>query len=634
LVESLEIAQAWPRTTIVVTSRADLHPPGGVVTHEVDKLSESEWVSLATDVAEGRVQIFPSNYPVSIREAVTRPLYAILLGVWVRDTSIDRPNTPAALVRHLVDKWLERAPKSDSGLRDCIRSLARLSVEAGGHGVRLEQVADGPALRAVLLETGIVDIDPGSRVTFPLAIFAEWFAGQALLLEPGLLSDATFDRLLRWQYALVQAVGAATHEQAKPLLEGLVCSAPALAGWVIHSAIYEESVPASTGIRTGDEWAESIARAMDCWRDAMGVLASATTPFTESSEPAAIGTRVAGSMLTYGWSRRSGRTAALPEGARWFNPSPDWRELGDRAASDDSLFEWLFTWKWVSQRVEQILKDAWMRPATEALQAEYEWHLAQIVVHGHGSGTRCDPVPLEELQELIDIGNRFGTATVATEKGTFSVRQLRDVVARHRRCGHDAVPNPWPCFDRRSHSIPDSWTAERRLERLRQVSDAALEGYAAVIQRYLPAFRTQLNTRRLMPVRLRGYQHEDANAEGRIFGRFNEMWYLEPLPMTQSNEVRWVKVDDLPSWDDLETDLRASFAANRPDLPLSGVLHGGFVGFDSSRPAMNLLVTLLWEDFKVWNWVSGVPPNLFNFNKERNLIPDTVYWVQPDSSPE
>jgi hypothetical protein len=83
-------------------------------------------------------------------------------------------------------------------------------------------------------------------------------------------------------------------------------SAPALAGWVIHSAIYEESVPASTGIRTGDEWAESIARAMDCWRDAMG-LASATTVY-RISEPAAIGTRVAGSMLTYGWSRRSGRT--------------------------------------------------------------------------------------------------------------------------------------------------------------------------------------------------------------------------------------------------------------------------------------------------------------------------------------
>jgi hypothetical protein len=121
------------------------------------------------------------------------------------------------------------------------------------------------------------------------------------------------------------------------------------------------------------------------------------------------------------------------------------------------------------------------------------------------------------------------------------VRQLRDVVARHRRCGHDAVPNPWPCFDRRSHSIPDSWTAERRLERLRQVSDAALEGYAAVIQRYLPAFRTQLNTRRLMPVRLRGYQHEDANAEGRIFGRFNEMWYLEPCPrpsQTKSGGLR------------------------------------------------------------------------------------------------
>jgi hypothetical protein len=81
-----------------------------------------------------------------------RPLYAILLGVWVRDTSIDRPNTPAALVRHLVDKWLER-PESDSGLRDCIRSLARLSVEAGD----MESGGTGrgrPALRAVLLKLG------------------------------------------------------------------------------------------------------------------------------------------------------------------------------------------------------------------------------------------------------------------------------------------------------------------------------------------------------------------------------------------------------------------------------------------------------------------------------------------------
>jgi hypothetical protein len=136
---------------------------------------------LATDVAEGRVQIFPSNYPVSIREAVTRPLYAILLGVWVRDTSIDRPNTPAALVAS-GRQVARESPKSDSGLRDCIRSLARLSVEAGTWSP-IEQVADGPPYGRY---SGNWDSRYRSwpRVTFPLAIFAEWFAGQALLLNP------------------------------------------------------------------------------------------------------------------------------------------------------------------------------------------------------------------------------------------------------------------------------------------------------------------------------------------------------------------------------------------------------------------------------------------------------------------
>jgi hypothetical protein len=127
---------------------------------------------------------------------------------------------------------------------------------------------------------------------------------------------------------------------------------------------------------------------------------------------------------------------------------------------------------------------------------------------------------------------------------------------------------PWPCFDRRSHSIPDS----DRGATIRAITTGIRCGAGRVRRcnsEISTCLRTQLNTRRLMPVRLRGYQHEDANAEGRIFGRFNEMWYLEPLPTTQSNEVRWVKVDDLPSWDDLETDLRV-IRRESPGSPFIG----------------------------------------------------------------
>jgi hypothetical protein len=358
----------------------------------------------------------------------------------------------------------------------------------------------------------------------------------------------------------------------------------------------------------------------------MGPLVTITTPSTQGGEPAALGIGIAGSELTYGWSRHPGGAVELPKGVPWANLRADWRELGYHVASDDALFEWLFTWNWVRDQLQQILKDACLRPPTEALQAEYDWHLALLASRSDSNGILCEPVPLRALRKLVDAGEGFEYVSRGTRR--VSVRQLHDVVARHHARGLESVANPWPCSDRNTGWIPSAWTPERRLERLQKVSEAALAAYDVVVQRYLPSFNEELGTYRLMPVKLLGYMHEDLEL-GRPFGRYNDKWCLEPVPEGRPNGVKWVQVETTPSSDELAAAVRASFAAYRPGLPVRGVISGGLVGLESARPAMNLLATLLWRDFRDWEWVSGAGPDLSNSNHERDPIPDLMYWAQP-----
>jgi hypothetical protein len=222
----------------------------------------------------------------------------------------------------------------------------------------------------------------------------------------------------------------------------------------------------------------------------------------------------------------------------------------------------------------------------------------------------------------------MGSLYVSRGTRMVSIRQLRDIVERHDARGLEEISNPWPCSDRNTGWIPSAWSPERRLERLQKVSEAALGAYDVVVQRYLPSFKAELGTYRLMPVKLRGFMSENQELD-RPFDRYDEKWYLEPVPKGMPNSVEWVQVETSASWDDLSAAFRASFSAYRPGLPLRGVIHGGLVGLESARPAMNLLATLLWRDFKDLEWVSGAGPDLSNSNHERDPIPDRMYWAQP-----
>lgn len=361
---------------------------------------------------------------------------------------------------------------------------------------------------------------------------------------------------------------------------------------------------------------------MDSWRQAMGPLALGTTPTAENGQPAALGIRVDGSYLHYGWSRHPGKVIELPARFTSYPEFDQWAQLGSRAASDESLFEWLFTWKEVARRLRTIMEDGWIRLTTDSLQAEYDWHLALIATGHNSNGLRSEPIPIVDLAPVERAA--AGIERTSAQNHLVSIRQIRDLVSRHRARGLDCVENPWPGSDRHSGFIPDAWTPESRLRRLQGVCEAALEGYVSTVTSLFPHFRTQLETFQMMPVRLRGYMHETESTNPASRGW--DKWYLEPVPVGTPNSAVWTQVDESPSADTLIDQAMAAFAANRPYFPISGTVSYGVTGLETARPATNLMLTLLWRDLGRWGWVTGNGPNFFNMRRNRVLLPDRLYF--------
>ena len=124
-----------PNTRVFITSRflQDLSFSDNEQLINVPKLQEAERLSLMSRIAgqEIRKYRFYSS-PSTLKEALERPLFAILMANYLRDRTYQSTLSTGELLSTLVEKSLERASAEiESGL-DRLKALAVLSIERDG----------------------------------------------------------------------------------------------------------------------------------------------------------------------------------------------------------------------------------------------------------------------------------------------------------------------------------------------------------------------------------------------------------------------------------------------------------------------------------------------------------------------
>jgi hypothetical protein len=641
LTEARVLAHTWPQTTVVIASRpiSELDAKDEKVT--MPELTVEETKTLIEAISGRELGAAETRrWPRSIKEAVKRPLFATLVGLYLRKGGFgarrQSPRSTGEMLSDLVDRAFERAGEEVE--LEQLRRLAVASIDRGGGPVRATDVMTTSEARR-LRETGLV-VERNAAVGFPLQILNEWFAAQALeagLVDPNdLASDPA--RLERWLYPLAIAVGTFGYSRLKELLGPVVRQAPAFASQVVAEGLAKPRASSETPPQpTPDECVTQIRDTMISWAGAIGPLAPLIAPVHED-----------GSLSTLGVSTFRGRVTSMS----WYRGEED---LGDVVRLSDHLpqmlptLEWpsivpvnpghqpAWAWRWTRDELvkalSRLLKERRLPINNGGLLArEAAWDAACELVRRFGAKRRRPrrgPIPLDELEHYLTdvLAQDEGAIAFSDQPGRrgriYELRYLRDEIRRLREAGETELWPPWPTenltFDdpkikqlREAEDTSvytwDLYSTETVCERARVILEGALEGYSRFVEDLFPQLAPRLREAVLLPARLTGVLVTDSPSP--YWRRQPSVdWYLDPLPPGNPNEVD-LRVGGHGYYGFEQEDMLAVLDRQRMRRPQAAewlsyphhVLHYSLFREDA---ATETAYELLWSDLKRVSWVDG-----------------------------
>ena len=630
LAEARAFVETFNNTHILIASRTLPIEGRTAEVIEVPRLSHEQASSLIQRLTETPTSSpIGWRWPESIRDAIQRPLFAVLLSTYLREHQ-NQPLPPhlstVELVSALVTKALARLPPAarTTHIRELLGHLARMSTDRGGQYVPTAEIAPAEELTP-LAEVGLVVLR-GPSVGFPLPLLTEWFASQALLLNPALTSAISADplQLRRWRYPLSIALVHSSYEVARELLEPIVVDHPAEAARIIKEGLEHWPVSDSPFPRTL-EFGERMLHAMRHWVKGIGPLALLLAPVRKDGELKPFGITSGGSHMVSAWYsgeenlppivplpeevlevfRGLGRdTSGSPGGQR----SPfGWGTFTLESASSNPAWAWNWALKHLRSSLVSWLKTGWIPMANGPLLDEAAWRVALIATNrGRSDST---PIPVTRLEKLLQRARSYpdNFSFMTSDPRQYSPHPLIKKVDTLLAAGRGYLDPPWPAPDRLEHpgasTVWDWYSTEQLLARTQAVYEGALEGYINLLDVWFSSFYPDLALANKLPAALFGAL-ELTDWQPRLF------WYWKPLPQGARSHVsihlggREQLVDDLHQKFRSSTDTRnmtqeeVSFRALAP-------LHTAPPDILGVGCMTAIAYRWLWDDLHPLGWVDG-----------------------------
>ena len=194
---------AWPNSTVIVGTRPQ-PSLSGLETVEVKALTPEAAESLMAAIHPDIARL--SWLRDDLTEVLYRPLFAIRFALDRREgnpAGISQGQLIGSVGRQALD---DIGDTTDDAFELLVR-LARFVVDSGGRPVDVRSLGATQAQVARLMRSRIVQVVDG-HASFQLAALTEWFAADALLRDPSMLTHGVSSALTahRWRYVFVQAL--------------------------------------------------------------------------------------------------------------------------------------------------------------------------------------------------------------------------------------------------------------------------------------------------------------------------------------------------------------------------------------------------------------------------------------------
>ncbi len=617
--EAYALAHSWPNTCITFGTRPD---------PSWERLSSVRMEPLTGDAAmaliahvSGVGTYGTKHLRQDLMKTLRRPLFAILYGLHLKDHrpgTTSRTDLVTELAQHAIDDLMREAPDA----YELLVELAVRIVANGGHPVELNALTSDPRDRHALERSRLINIYKG-KAWMQVAILTEWFAARRLLKEPAMVQDIAADVTLcrRWRYALAQAVSTSSVELVDDLLEPLVRFAPASAAWILN-----EATPAwieqddQTPVRSAREAGHQLHRAMRAWTSALAPACKLTGPISQTGKVLPLGVALDDVRLRTAWyvgSENSDLVLDLPSGIHPLaGHHPDW--IGQKSGMMKGRAAW--SWVWALDqlvlRLEPLITGNRLARHIAALHDESAWVYANHIL-GRDGILQVEPVDIGDLAQAVEqkasLASGSPEAVVFTGLRTWRLSHAQKFIEDLARLGIREIAPAWAPPDQRGSWVWQWWSPSQLLKRLDMVTAAALNAYEAIVDQWLPTFRSELPTAQLLPIHLVGQVQlgtPSKNWEEPLI-----QWYLEPA-VDGPNSASWTLTDapfNMFAFDFKRLGERVRHL--RPSVDTSALtVYGGLQDIFEANPASRLARLLLHNDLHHFHWCS------LNFGEDSDRV--------------
>lgn len=607
------IVSTWSNCTVVIASRPHSAFLRAEEAFKFPPLTEIETRRLIGRVADiygdDRVEWMIRSWPSSVKEATTRPLFALLAASFLRSEPFgSSPRTRAELVSHIVKTIVPEIGGESVRLRQALGKIAAECLSKAKASVQIDHLdLESPVLELLSKSPIIRETDAGWG--FSLPILLEWFAAQSLRARPELVPQLlkAVDGIEAWRGALEIAVGTFDFEACYAILKPIVDEDPGFASEIISKATNQWGQKDDADLSVSPIIAAQRVRScMGDWLGAVEPLKHLIGPVDDKGNLLPSAVRVDEGRVMFAWYAPK---APAPEIIRMSN---DWHSFVENECDFASTMGFIparqQAWPWevtltrLRARLMSALDSRSLFVNAEPIVSEALWCMAIAAFDLYNSHSEPILVSelLERLQYLANLHNQSMEDLIISPfrgKRTYPVKHVLPLL-------NDLVNSGevWLQPIRAVRGAEGRYERQTVLEHTRKNYEGAIRGYLRVVEQWFPRLKTRMQTYVKMPATLRGLlQWEDNGRPPRM------QWFWETLPSDGVPGVSIQYGDPQPlSRTALQRQLE-DFQFLRPKAStwLGASIQGGLIPFSQPDPSTEIIYSWLLEDLKEINWGEG-----------------------------
>jgi hypothetical protein len=609
--EAMVLANGSPGNQVLVTARA-----GSSLKHAQDEqvalpdLTIEDATALMSDVFDIKVNPWSaSSWTAPIRDALRRPLFALLMGRHIADHGGAVVSGPGTLIDELVSGAFGQAQIDMVAANRTLMRLAARSISCDGKPVLRTEFEDRAALSDASRTRLIVE--EASAVRFALPILRDWFGAQCLLHGVVPVEEvASSERSLeRWRHALYVATSTLPRGSVTLIMSAVARRSPAFAAQMIDQGSAGRAPGnGDVALPSAVELGMHVRTAIAAFADGLGPLTPIVMPWTSGPMPP-LRASLSRGMFGVLWPDHDVDQTNLPPVSEREDsePAAGWQWSLRSAAQPEPIWPWRYARAFLRARLGRRLGRLYVPGGAMERELAWAtaWQFSRRAAYSY-TETFTQPIPADRLRTepagtgLAGIPDDVAWVDFNFGRGhAYPLQPLRNALAR----GEPEPVCPYPDRDepRQQNWMWAGFSPERMRQRTVAVYSAALAIYDELVDAYFVGLKSRLNTAQLLPARLVGSLAMPGPERRPVLD-----YYLEPLPLSGRTEVVVTLDGPTPDWEKIG-DLQELARARRPDTGASPAfsLTAECLDIFGETPALSKAWQWLAEDLSVAGWLEG-----------------------------